>query len=252
MYVLLFFILCSFSVNAAINPINGDLYETYVSYSDPVFSPWLSDPIFLEIDGGYTETIGNRAARYIEYILARQALNCRTGEFIECGVLWGTSLNIFAGVLDRFDSSNRALLGFDSFEGLDAPGAIDIDTRTNSIAPWFHAGGVCGGTPEQVQALLTHRKCKIELIKGWIPTTFQDYEERRFAFAHVDVDLYQATKDCLAFIYPRMVSGGIILFDDYGYSECAGAKKAVDEFLTDKPEILISLPTAQAFLIKLH
>jgi hypothetical protein len=70
-----------------------------------------------------------------------------------------------------------------------------------------------------------------------------------FSFVHLDVDLYQPTHDSLAFFYPRMVTGGIIVCDDYGFDSCPGAKKALDDFFRDKEEI-INVPTGQAFVIK--
>ena len=42
-----------------------------------------------------------------------------------------------------------------------------------------------------------------------------------------------------------------MLLDNYGSLSCPGAKTAVDEFFADKPEHVIYLPTAQAFVIKL-
>lgn len=67
---------------------------------------------------------------------------------------------------------------------------------------------------------------------------------------HIDVDLYQPTLDSLAFFYPRLISGGICFFDEYGLLSCLGARAAVDEFLRDKPEPIIELATGQAVLVK--
>ena len=36
------------------------------------------------------------------------------------------------------------------------------------------------------------------LMKGWIPTRFQEVADRHFAFVHIDVDLYEPTRDSLA------------------------------------------------------
>ena len=87
---------------------------------------------------------------------------------------------------------------------------------------------------------------------GVIPETFEEVEDGKFAFVHIDVDLYQTAKDCCSFFYERMTSGGVMIFDDYGdvafrYS----AKQAVDEFFDDKPETPISLCTGQCIVIKL-
>jgi O-methyltransferase len=47
-----------------------------------------------------------------------------------------------------------------------------------------------------------------------------------------------------------MVPGGIIVYDDYGFHSCTGAKIAVDEFYTGKEERPIYLPTGQCIVIK--
>ena len=50
-----------------------------------------------------------------------------------------------------------------------------------------------------------------------IPTRFDEVADRSFCFVHVDVDLFEPTRESIAFFYPRMVPGGVMLFDDYGF-----------------------------------
>lgn len=75
-------------------------------------------------------------------------------------------------------------------------------------------------------------------------------ETLEFSFVHIDVDLYQPTYDSIAFFYPRMNSGGILVCDDYGFTSCPCATKAVDEFLFDKPEKMISMSGGGGLMIK--
>jgi hypothetical protein len=84
---------------------------------------------------------------------------------------------------------------------------------------------------------------------GWIPERFTDVAERRFCFLHLDVDLLQPTHDALEFFYPRMVPGGVILCDDYGFETCPGARLAVDGFFASRPEPVVHLPTGQGLVI---
>jgi predicted O-methyltransferase YrrM len=67
---------------------------------------------------------------------------------------------------------------------------------------------------------------------------------------HIDVDLYNPTKDSLEFFCPRLRPGGIIVCDDYGFSSCPGATAACNEFLADKPEKMIGLSDGGGFLFK--
>lgn len=87
---------------------------------------------------------------------------------------------------------------------------------------------------------------------GIIPETFEAVKNRKFAFVHIGVDLYQTTKDCCGFFYDRMPSGGVMIIDDYGFAPFKhSAKQAVDEFFSDKPETTIYLRTGQCVVIKL-
>ena len=55
------------------------------------------------------------------------------------------------------------------------------------------------------------------------------------ASAGIDVDLYEATDIALKLLYDHVVTGGIIILDDYG--AFSGANKAVDDFFKNKCEI---------------
>jgi O-methyltransferase len=86
---------------------------------------------------------------------------------------------------------------------------------------------------------------------GLIPETFGGLENDRLSFVHVDVDIYQSVLDGCDFVYQRLVPGGIVIFDDYGFPSCPGARKAVDMFFADKEEEVLVLSTGQAIIIKL-
>ena len=86
--------------------------------------------------------------------------------------------------------------------------------------------------------------------KGWIPARFAEVSDRKFSFVHIDVDLYQPTRDTLDFFYERVSPGGVIVCDDYGSVLCPGARKALDEFMSDKPESLFHIPTGQSLVVK--
>jgi hypothetical protein len=101
---------------------------------------------------------------------------------------------------------------------------------------------------ESVQGYLKDFQ-NVRFYRGFFPESAKELDPNlRFAFVHMDVDLYQSTLDCLKFFYDRMVPGGIMLTHDYSILE--GVGKAFREFLVDKPERLVELPTTQAMIIK--
>ena len=71
----------------------------------------------------------------------------------------------------------------------------------------------------------------------------------RFSLVHLDVDLYEPTKECLEFFYDKVNKGGIIISHDYNSTK--GVKKAFDDFFIDKPEPIIELSGSQCLIVKI-
>ena len=159
------------------------------------------------------------------------------GDTAECGVYTGASSWF---ICRHFDHSGKTHHGFDSFAGLPDPALLD--------GSYWRRGDTRASLEEARNNLAGFR---VELYPGWIPTRFADVADQQFCFVHIDVSLYDPTRDCLGFFYPRMVPGGLIVFDDYGsVLQSPGAGRAVDQFMAGRPEPVITSPTAQAFLIK--
>ena len=206
----------------------------------PLFSPWLGHPDFQAIyDGAKPYTLVSPDRCYILISLARSASHL-AGDFAECGVYRGGTALLLARVLGN--SGEKRLYLFDSFRGLPK-----MDQEKD---PWFAEGQYCADSVEAVEELLRDFRSGIDIRCGWIPDTFRGLEDTRYAFAHLDVDLYQSTLDCCKYFYPRLVPGGILLFDEYAFAPSRGEKDAVDEFFADKPESPITLPTGQAMVLK--
>lgn len=87
---------------------------------------------------------------------------------------------------------------------------------------------------------------------GFVPETFGELApESRFSFVHADLDIYPSTLAACEWFWPRIVPGGVMVFDDYGFFPLRhAAKAAVDEYFAAQRETAIVLPTGQAVLLK--
>lgn len=174
-----------------------------------------------------------------------QAVSGLRGCTAECGVARGVGSALICQTLADTYRNYELHVGFDSFEGVAAP--TDEDRMSNGRHHWYK--GKLGYHKVSAFELLKDMPL-CHLVKGWIPDTFAPFAHKQFRFVHIDVDLHDATRDSLAFFYPRMVPGGILLFDDHGFASCPGARKAATQFFADKPDRLIELATGQAFVIR--
>ncbi|MCB2106654.1 MAG: class I SAM-dependent methyltransferase [Rhodobacteraceae bacterium] len=177
------------------------------------------------------------------------------GAVAECGCFTGHSTHVIARTMTLCGIASP-LHVFDSFEGLSAPTNADMITSDRHTNP--SAVNTILRTTEKMfasdlsttMANLSEHKF-IVFNPGWIPESFAGMEDEHYAFVHIDVDLYEPTRDCLDFFYPRLNRGGVIQIDDYNFMDWPGSQKAVDEFLArEKPSFFFELPLGGAFMVK--
>jgi O-methyltransferase len=87
-----------------------------------------------------------------------------------------------------------------------------------------------------VELLRVHNNA--EAIKGFFPSTAYHLSLNQIAFCHLDVDVYQATKDSLDFIKDRLAPKSLIVLDDLNRG-VKGVQQAVLEFLNDNPGFML-------------
>ena len=214
---------------------DADLYR-------PLFSPWDGEPSF-EKDYRLVKdhTLCSRDRCYILKMTLRQALISQ-GDVFECGVFRGGTALLEAMTMDGNSSGKveRKLHLFDSFQGM---------PQSTQEADRMKAGDLGATSAEHVAALLQDFPFA-EIHPGFIPQTFVGLQVSKICWAHIDVDIYQSVRDCIQYIYPKLIPGGMMIFDDYGFPSCPGARRAVDAAFASLPEVPLCLPTGQCLLIK--
>jgi O-methyltransferase len=201
----------------------------------PHYSPWLSTAFAAEYARISAYTLVSEDRCYILASLATQA-SLLDGEVWECGVYKGGTAMLLA---ERLSAASRTLRLFDTFEGM---------PETDPARDLHKAGDFSDTSLEAVRSRV--RENFVHFHKGLIPATFSGLESTRIACAHVDVDIYSAIVACCEFIFPRLCVGGFMIFDDYGFSSCPGARSAVDEFFLRRASNPLVLPTGQAIVFK--
>lgn len=189
------------------------------------------------------------------YTLQQMVEHCITigieGDVAECGCWKGQSSHIISTIL-RANGFSGTFHIFDSFEG----GLSDKQVEDNNQRVTMDGKAVQDEKQffASSESDLHHALAGFNfyrLYKGWIPDRFHEVADRTFSFVHVDVDLFQPTLDSLSFFWPRLSDGGVLIVDDYGYTQFPGAKKAVDQFLADKKyRMFFAYPLGGCFIIK--
>ena len=71
---------------------------------------------------------------------------------------------------------------------------------------------------------------------------------KKISILRLDTDFYESTKIELEVLFPRLVKGGVLIIDDYGFWK--GAKKAVDEYFCDYRQFFHYIDHSCRLLIK--
>lgn len=173
------------------------------------------------------------------------------GERCECGVFRGFSA-LLAARLARRLGHEPVLTLIDSFEGLSQPTAADLRVTTTPngsvVRETTYEAGHFATDVQHVRQVMAEFPAT-RILKGWVPQVFGQLPESRYAFVHLDLDLYEPIKAGLEYFFPRMADGGIIVNDDYASPGFPGAGKAWREFFEARGLAYEALATGQAVYV---
>jgi cephalosporin hydroxylase len=193
----------------------------------------INEPEFLELLNAVRPyTMLSEARLYSLFSLVKHiCLENIPGNIIECGVAGGGSTALMAAVIQRYTKQPRWLYAFDSFEGMPEPTTRDKHQGIAADATGWGTG-TCAAPESSVREICEKLGVShlVQTVKGYFQDTLPKLRDRlgMIALLHADGDWYESTKVIFQTLYDRIVNGGVIQVDDYGFWE--GCRQAVHEF----------------------
>ena len=152
------------------------------------------------------------------------------GDVIECGAYRGGT-SLFLALLGRLNGIDQKVLLMDTFAGMPPVSVYDLGRTDGEFTPPSDQVDVIR---RQAEALAIAER--IEIHRGLFNETFPALAARdaRFAFVHIDANIYEGTLEACRFAIPRVSPSGAVVFDDYNGVCDLGARLAIDEFFAGR------------------
>ena len=125
----------------------------------------------------------------------------------------------------QYPVNGHRLFIYDSFEGLPEKSEFD----KSALGENFQEGELAV-TKREVKERFLRANLKVPVIKkAWFNELTATDMPEKIAFAFVDGDFYESTRDALRLVIPKLVPGGVIILHDYNNPALPGVRRAVDE-----------------------
>jgi O-methyltransferase len=181
---------------------------------------------------------------------AKSALALPHGDFVECGVFKGDMAWTIAQVTGFF-GTGRVFHLYDSFAGFDPGQSTPADFPDGS--GFFKFAQAIYSQPGLYEGVVARFESApwFRVHRGFLPGSLDHADAPdRIAFLHLDLNSPTAEIGCLERLFDRVVSGGTIVLDDYGWSLCRAQKEAEDRFFAGRGYAVLELPTGQGLVVK--
>ena len=170
------------------------------------------------------------------------------GSFVECGVFKGDMSWVVAQAVGPQRIPKFFL--FDSFEGFspqysdpsdfpDNPQFFDFANRT------YRQEGLYERVRDRFSCF-----SQFKVIKGFLPGTLDHECVEKIGYLHIDLNSPRAEVAVLERLFDRVVPGGIVVFDDYGWKLFRVQKELEDSFMHARGYDILELPTGQGLVVK--
>jgi O-methyltransferase len=161
---------------------------------------------------------------------------------VECGVEWGyTAFFALKTVTNNDKKMNSFSMHlYDAWQDMREEELLENE--------YWHLNLYKNLDIESTKKNLAEFKENLIFHQGYIPDSLakKPNPPDTIFYLHIDLNSAKPTEFALEFFYPRLVIGGVILFDDYGWDAYEDTKNTIENFFKDKPGLLMKMPTGQA------
>lgn len=179
----------------------------------------------------------NRETLQFTYDMAKKYKDS-FGCYVECGVAAGAQV-----IVMRYGAPEKLIYAFDSFQGIPLPSKEDDQMPGVKMLTQYErdtlpeAGSQVlessGATVVSQDSFLQHMKDSgagvdnLTVVKGWFEETMPVNDVPAIAILRLDGDLFNSTMVCLNYLYPKVITGGIVIIDDW---ELEGSRNACKRY----------------------
>ena len=203
------------------------------------------DKLFMQ---SYRSSITNKQEESLLWRLhvlgwaAKNALNVG-GDFIECGVFKGFCSAVLCKYLE-FNNLTRNFYLYDTFEGLPEETSTEAERKN-----WDYTHYDSEEIYNKVVELFSEYK-NVDVVRGIVPKVLEQSPLEKIAFLHIDMNSEQAEILALDYLFDKVVPGGLIVLDDFGWSCNRNQNIAERAFMNERDHQVLELPTGQGVILK--
>jgi|TARA_Y100000389_G_scaffold201025_1_gene242764 O-methyltransferase len=202
------------------------------------YLPWRTNK---EFNNSYNKiknfTLNPKSRLYTIYELSQYYLKENT-TFIEVGTWRGG----ICGLISLTNKDKKFdLYACDSFEGV--KNSSDHDS-------FFEDGEYSDASINDIKEVEEISNHEIKIIEGIFPESMLREIEKPISFAHIDVDTYVSAKESFEYISGRLLTGGVVVLDDYGGWFTDGVTRYGNELKDDTNFFVVPNHLGQLIIFK--
>ena len=146
----------------------------------------------------------------------------------------------------RFETLNKKFFLVDTFKGLIPEYLTPGEKREDLLATYKYYENNSLAAVRETFAPFSN----VVVIEGAVPDILPDIPSEKIAYLSLDMNCTLPEQKAAEYFWDRIVPGGIILHDDYGFKLHEEQRKMMDRFAATRGVAVLALPTGQGIILK--
>jgi len=164
------------------------------------------------------------------------------GDFVECGVYRGAMARMILHYIDFQLLPQKRFYLLDTFNGVPLESLTEEEISLRRPADFEESY-------ERVKETFSAFE-NVTVVRGAIPGTLTEVKSDKVAFLSLDMNAAAPEIAAAEYFWPKLVSGAVMLLDDYGWPNHDVQRREFDRFAARHGVTVLPAPTGQGLIFK--